>query len=119
MPWWRGRAPHPDLAETIRGRRVALGLTQVELAARVGCDQSYISRLEAGQRCPSAVEAGRFQAILAVPIPMPAIAASELSRGSLNKIRKAQAAALAALEAQKAPPPEPYRPAFVNGWRSR
>ena len=121
MPWWRGRAPHPDLAETIRAGRLALGLTQAQLASRVRCDQSYISRLEAGTRCPSAVEAGRLQAVLGVPIPQPAIARSELSRGSQNRIDKARRQAQqerdAAFVAAHPPAPPVYQgQRVVNGW---
>jgi transcriptional regulator with XRE-family HTH domain len=34
---------------TLRAARRAAGLTQAELAAKVGCDQTQISKLEAGQ----------------------------------------------------------------------
>ncbi|MFC2992934.1 helix-turn-helix domain-containing protein [Halomonas tibetensis] len=34
----------------IRKARKAAGLTQIELAERVGCDQSMISRIEQGKR---------------------------------------------------------------------
>ncbi len=37
----------------IRNARKAVGLTQAELARRVGCDQSEISRLERGERLMS------------------------------------------------------------------
>lgn len=114
MPWWTGRAPHPDLGETIRSARLAAGLSLSQLALRVGCDRRYIKYLQRGDRCPSAMMAGRLQSALGVPIPMPAIAASELSRGSLNRIRRAQAATMAAL--QPPPPTEPKRQQFVNGW---
>ena len=39
-------------AEVVR-RREGLGLNQTELAARVGCDRSAVSRWEAGERLPS------------------------------------------------------------------
>ena len=35
--------------EVLRDRRKALGITQKELAERVGRDRSYISRLEKGE----------------------------------------------------------------------
>ena len=37
----------------LRQRRIELGLTQAELAAKLGVDQAYISDLERGQRNPS------------------------------------------------------------------
>lgn len=33
----------------LRDARVTAGLTQADLAAKVGCDQTQISKLEAGQ----------------------------------------------------------------------
>ena len=38
------------MTELLRGIRLEAGLTQVELAKRVGKDQAYISRYESGQR---------------------------------------------------------------------
>jgi transcriptional regulator with XRE-family HTH domain len=38
------------MTELLRGIRLEAGLTQVELAARVGKDQAYVSRYESGQR---------------------------------------------------------------------
>ena len=85
------------------------------MAVLVGVSDRSIQYYEAGERCPSAVIAGRLQVALGVSIPMPAIAAADLSPGSLGRIRRAQAKALAAIE-QKPEPPEPRRPQFVNGW---
>ena len=42
----------------MRAWRERLGLNQVDLATRVGLDQSKISRLERGERGVSAVELG-------------------------------------------------------------
>jgi ribosome-binding protein aMBF1 (putative translation factor) len=42
-------APYEGLARIVIGRRQALGLTQQELAARVGTSHSVISRIESGQ----------------------------------------------------------------------
>lgn len=33
----------------VKERRVALGISQEELAMRIGADQAYVSRMEAGQ----------------------------------------------------------------------
>ncbi len=41
------------IGDNIRRRRVAAGLSQEELAARMGVDQAYLSRLELGQRNPT------------------------------------------------------------------
>lgn len=38
------------IGERIRSRRLALGLTQQDLAQRLGKDQSSVSRIERGQR---------------------------------------------------------------------
>jgi ribosome-binding protein aMBF1 (putative translation factor) len=110
------RAPHPDLGELVTGAREASGLTVPELARRIGVSERYVQYLQVGARCPSAVMAGRLQVELGVPIPMPAIAAADLSPGSLGRIRRAQAKALAALQPPPAAPVEPSRPVFVNGW---
>jgi HTH-type transcriptional regulator/antitoxin HipB len=38
-----------DLASAIRGRRFALGLTQADVAARVGVSRPWLSQIEAGK----------------------------------------------------------------------
>jgi HTH-type transcriptional regulator/antitoxin HipB len=38
-----------DLAAAIRGRRFALGLTQADVAARVGVSRPWLSQIEAGK----------------------------------------------------------------------
>jgi ribosome-binding protein aMBF1 (putative translation factor) len=45
--------PEFELAKTIIAARTARGLTQAELAARMGTSQSYIARLESGRVLPS------------------------------------------------------------------
>jgi ribosome-binding protein aMBF1 (putative translation factor) len=47
-------APYEELARIVIMRRGALGLTQAELAARMGTTASAISRLEGGQHATSA-----------------------------------------------------------------
>lgn len=47
-------APYEELARIIIMRRAALGLTQAELAARMGTTASAISRIESGQNATSA-----------------------------------------------------------------
>lgn len=46
-------APYEGLARIVIARRQALGLTQQELATRVGTSHSVISRIESGQSPPS------------------------------------------------------------------
>ena len=45
----RRLAPYEGLARIVIARRQALGLTQLELAERVGTSHSVISRIESGQ----------------------------------------------------------------------
>jgi ribosome-binding protein aMBF1 (putative translation factor) len=47
-------APYDALARLVIKRRGALGLTQEELAARMGTTASAISRIESGQRATNA-----------------------------------------------------------------
>ncbi len=47
-------APYEELARIVIARRAALGLTQAELAARMGTTASAISRIESGQHATSA-----------------------------------------------------------------
>lgn len=47
-----------ELGERLRARRKKKRLTMAELAGRVGCDESYISRLEAGDRSLSGFRLG-------------------------------------------------------------
>ena len=57
-PEYRGEherlAPFEALARIVIMRRGALGLTQAELAKRMGTTASVISRIESGQRATSA-----------------------------------------------------------------
>lgn len=47
-------APYGELARIVIARRALLGLTQVELAVRMGTTASAISRIESGQHATSA-----------------------------------------------------------------
>src|SRR5664279_125749 len=47
-------APYEELARIVIMRRAALGLTQAELADRMGTTASAISRIESGQHATSA-----------------------------------------------------------------
>ncbi|MGC1955672.1 MAG: helix-turn-helix transcriptional regulator [Gammaproteobacteria bacterium] len=50
---YEAQAPEFELAQAIIGARIARGLTQEQLAARMGTSQSYIARLESGTTLPS------------------------------------------------------------------
>ena len=51
----------------IRRYRIAAGVSQEELAARMGVDQGYVSRLEAGQRNPTITTIGSAAEALGIP----------------------------------------------------
>jgi hypothetical protein len=115
------RAPDPALGPTLRAAIASGPLTVPQVAVLVGVSDRSIQYYEAGERCPSAVVAGRLQAELGIAIPMPPIHPSELSRGSLNRIRRAQRKAQqdrdAAFIAANPPAPPAYEgPRFVSGW---
>lgn len=46
-------APEYEIARAIIRARTARGLTQAELAERMGTSQSYVARLESGRTLPS------------------------------------------------------------------
>lgn len=48
------------LGKNIRTLRIEAGLSQEELAASVGVDQAYISRLEAGEKNPTILTLWHF-----------------------------------------------------------
>jgi ribosome-binding protein aMBF1 (putative translation factor) len=55
-------APYERLARIVIGRRHALGLTQQQLAERVGTSHSVISRIESGQHPTSVTTLRRLAA---------------------------------------------------------
>jgi transcriptional regulator with XRE-family HTH domain/Zn-dependent peptidase ImmA (M78 family) len=57
-----------ELGERVREARLALGLSQDALAARLGIDRSAIARIEGGQRQVSALELMRLSETLEVPL---------------------------------------------------
>ena len=67
------------VGENVRRLRVAAGLSQEELAARMGVEQGYLSRLEAGQRNPTIVTI--WHASLALKVPPSAFFASAANLG--------------------------------------
>lgn len=60
------------LANAIWQRRIALGLTQEELAARTGIPQSEISKLENGRANPTATRIGAVMSALELEPAFPA-----------------------------------------------
>jgi ribosome-binding protein aMBF1 (putative translation factor) len=58
----RRLAPYEGVARIVIARRQALGLTQQELAERVGTSHSVISRIESGQRPASVTTLRRLAA---------------------------------------------------------
>ena len=57
-----------EVGERVRNVRLAHGLSQAELAARLGIDRTAVVRIEAGERQVSALELGRLADILRVPV---------------------------------------------------
>jgi transcriptional regulator with XRE-family HTH domain len=57
-----------NIGQAIKLCRVRRGLTQTELARRLGCHFSYISLLESGKRDPSLSSVERLAAALDVPL---------------------------------------------------
>lgn len=61
----------------LREVRRAKGLSQTDLAARIGCDQSIISRMESGER-PITLERLRIVAAV-LEVPLSALIADEVA----------------------------------------
>jgi DNA-binding XRE family transcriptional regulator len=58
------RAPGVGLADRLRSLRLAAGLTQAELARRVGLRRARLARLEAGRSGPGPAELDRLALVL-------------------------------------------------------
>ena len=56
------------LGRTLARRRLEAGLTQAEVAARIGTNQSAVSRLESGRTMPSTEAIDRFALAIGRPI---------------------------------------------------
>ncbi len=56
--------PHEDLAEAVRGVRDRLGLTQQELAGRLGVALPTVSRWENGRHKPSRLALDKIEGLL-------------------------------------------------------
>lgn len=57
-----------ELGQAVRGRRLELGMSQVELADRAGMTQSAVSRLEAGGTVPTIGVLERLAAALSADL---------------------------------------------------
>lgn len=58
------RTPPDGLGEMLRTAREELGLSQGQVAAAVGVRPDYVSKLERGLRCPSALVADALAVLL-------------------------------------------------------
>jgi Zn-dependent peptidase ImmA (M78 family)/transcriptional regulator with XRE-family HTH domain len=61
-------ADWPEVGERVRQARLASGLTQAQLAGRVGLERSALARVEGGSRQVDALELFRLSDVLGVPI---------------------------------------------------
>jgi transcriptional regulator with XRE-family HTH domain/Zn-dependent peptidase ImmA (M78 family) len=57
-----------EIGERVRESRIALGLTQAELAERIGLERSMIAKVEAGGRQLDALELFRLADVLGLPL---------------------------------------------------
>ena len=62
------RPPEPDVGRRIRQQRLRQGLTQSQLAERVGAADETISRIERGKLAPSVDMLGRIAGVLGVSV---------------------------------------------------
>jgi len=60
------KARKNSFSQVLKNTRTALGMTQRQLAARVGIKPSYVAYLETGQRRPSLKLLGRLAEVLAL-----------------------------------------------------
>ena len=56
------------LLERLKAARVAVGMTQVEVAERLGLTQSHVSKCESGERRIDAVELKAFAELYGVTV---------------------------------------------------
>jgi transcriptional regulator with XRE-family HTH domain len=71
------QARREAMGRAVRARRFALGLTQGQVAKRVGCDRQTINRLERAQVSPSL---DRWFALAdALEVPLPSLIAAAMT----------------------------------------
>lgn len=56
-------AEHKKLIEKLKAVRVELGLTQVQVSKLLKKPQSYVSKIERGERRIEAIELGKFASV--------------------------------------------------------
>jgi len=56
------------VGDNVRRLRIAAGISQAQLAARMGVDRAYVSGLEQGQRNPTVVTLWHLGEALDVPV---------------------------------------------------
>ena len=59
---------HPELANRLKELRLAGGLTQAELASRIGVSRKTINTIENGVFVPSTILALKLAGVLGVPV---------------------------------------------------
>jgi len=59
---------HPELSNKLKELRSATGLTQAELANRIGVSRKTINTIENGVFVPSTILALKLSAVLGVPV---------------------------------------------------
>ena len=57
-----------EVGEQLRQARLAIGMSQADLASRVGLDRTMIAKIEAGNRRVDALELARLSLVLQVPM---------------------------------------------------
>ncbi|MFJ5155748.1 helix-turn-helix domain-containing protein [Streptomyces sp. NPDC088353] len=67
------RVPPAGLGEALRQARENVGLCQREVAAAVAVRPDYVSKLERGERCPSAQVAELLRAVLELSVESAAL----------------------------------------------
>ncbi len=67
--------------QRLRAARVAAGLTQAEVARRLGKPQSFVSKSENGERRVDAVELADLAALYGKPMEKLAVAATQIRGG--------------------------------------
>lgn len=77
---------HRVFTELLRETRETAGITQIELAERLGQTQSYISKVERGERRLDIVQLRQFCAALGTTLPA-LVAAYEERLGSKKRQR--------------------------------
>jgi transcriptional regulator with XRE-family HTH domain len=64
----QGEDPRAALGRSVHHHRIALGISQEDLADRVGLDRTYVSGIERGIRNPTFLVLLRLARVLEVPV---------------------------------------------------